>query len=96
MGGEVLVYLVAAFGLVAFVQLCYRSWTLATRPYALPTLLISSASAAVLSVSVPLVHLPIWFFLYFLPSVGVFGAQALCIRWLREGTLFAKGQSERT
>ena len=85
MGAEILVYLLAALGLAAFVRLCIHSARRSTRVYALPALLASTAAALALSSSVPAAHLAIWFLLYFLPSAAVFGALAVLTRWVVEG-----------
>lgn len=82
MGPEILVYLVAALGLVAFVRLCVHSARRATRAYALPALLASIAASLALSNSVPAAHLPIWFFLYFVPCAAIFAGLAVLIRWV--------------
>lgn len=82
MGPEILVYFVAALGLATFLRLCIHSARQATRVYALPTLLASTAAALVLSNSVPAAHFAIWFLLYFVPCATVFAGLAVLIRWV--------------
>ncbi|KQB58884.1 hypothetical protein AE621_13295 [Acidovorax sp. SD340] len=82
MGPEILVYFVAALGLAAFLRLCIHSARQATRVYALPTLLASTAAALALSNSVPAAHFAIWFLLYFVPCAAVFTGLAVLIRWV--------------
>lgn len=83
MGGEIIYPIVWLFSAAAIVWLVVRSFRNDTRPYALPTLLLSAL------VSFPwawahhepgyLVKYALW---CFAPSVIVFGLQAHAIRWL--------------
>jgi hypothetical protein len=83
MGVEIIYPIVWLFSTAAIIWLIIRSFRSGTRPYALPTLLLSVA------VSLPWAwahHEPGYFVKYalwcFAPAVIVLGFQAHAIRWL--------------
>jgi len=92
MGGEI-IYLIAwvisAFSLILLVA---RSRNKDSRPYALPTLVLSTCIALVIAWSAhedavyrkPLLALPYWqyFLVWFAPPALILGLQAHLIRWL--------------
>ena len=84
MGGEILIYIAAGIGLGIFVFLIVGCIKPSTRPYALPTLVLSVCGGVYASTDTALINIPLLFFSGFFVASLVFGAQAHAIRWLTE------------
>jgi hypothetical protein len=85
MGGEILIYIAAGIGLGIFVFLVAGCVKPDTRPYALPTLVLSVCGGVYASTDTTdtaLINVPFLFFSGFFVASLVFGAQAHAIRWL--------------
>jgi hypothetical protein len=84
MGGEILAITAAAVGLILFVFLVFRSLYQASRPYSLPTLVLSLLGGGYAAIDSTGSNLMWNFFIGFAIAAPIFGTQAHLIYWLRE------------
>jgi hypothetical protein len=84
MGGEVLVIAAAALGLLLFAFLLWRSVLRSTRPYAMPTLVLSCVAGVYGAWGRSPANVSLGFFIGFLVGAILFGGQAHVIKWLNE------------
>ena len=84
MGGEILIFVAAAVGLMLFGLLVFRSLIPATRPYSLSTLLLSLLGGGYAAIDSTGSNLLWRFFVGFAIAALIFGTQAHLIYWLRE------------